>query len=60
MKWASEYGSKNTIYTVLIDTDQEKIFNNLKNLEEELGKQNLWVASHRELQERLISLKNEN
>jgi hypothetical protein len=60
LKWASEYGSETTVYTVLMDTDQDKIFNNLKELENKLGKQNLWVVNHRQLQERLVSLKNEN
>lgn len=60
LKWASDHGNSNTVYVVLMDTDQKKIFNNLKELEQELGKQNLWVVNHKEFQEKLISLKKEN
>tara|TARA_A100001015_G_C14995054_1_gene715806 strand:- start:1213 stop:1902 length:690 start_codon:yes stop_codon:yes gene_type:complete len=60
LKWAAAHGSTDTVYAALIDTDQKKITNNLKRLEQELGNQNLWVVNHKELQERLISLKSEN
>ena len=60
LKWAAAHGNTDTVYVALIDTDQKKLTNNLKRLEQELGKQNLWVVNHKELQERLISLKSEN
>lgn len=60
MKWAKEFGKSNVIYTVLLDTDQDTIVADLKKLKESLGKNNIWVVNHVQLQEQLISLKKEN
>jgi hypothetical protein len=50
--WAQQYGEKEKLYIILIDTDQEKQFNELKTKFED--KPNVHVVNHIELQCLLI------
>ena len=48
--WANEYGDKDKVYVLLIDTNLDKKYNLLK---EKYDSDNVWVVNHIELQERL-------
>ena len=48
--WANEYGDKDKVYVLLIDTNLDKKYNLLK---EKYDSDNVWVVNHIELQNRL-------
>jgi hypothetical protein len=48
--WAQKYGNSDKIYVLLIDTNLQKKYNELK---EKYDSDNIWVVNHIEFQERL-------
>ena len=48
--WAKQFGKEDKIYVLLIDTDLQKKYNELK---EKYDSGNVWVANHIEFQQRL-------
>lgn len=49
-EWALKYGDPNKVYVLLIDTDQDKQYNELKT---KYDSNNIWVVDHVEFQQRL-------
>ena len=48
--WANEYGDKDKVYVILIDTDRQRQYNELK---DKYDSSNVWIVDHVELQKRL-------
>ena len=49
-QWAQQYGEEGKIYVLLIDTDLDSKYNELK---ESYDSENIWVVNHTEFQQRL-------
>ena len=49
--WATQYGESDKIYVILIDTDLDKKYNELK---QRFDNGNVWVVDHIEFQQRLL------